>query len=37
MTGRDRVELEVEDPENLPRYCTEAFGYLSDLVKDITG
>ena len=35
--GALAVELEVEDPENLPRYCTEAFVYLSDLVKGVTG
>ena len=26
------VELEVEDPENLPRYVTEAHQYLSDVI-----
>lgn len=31
------VELEVEDPENLPRYCAEAFVYLRDLVQEVTG
>jgi sugar phosphate isomerase/epimerase len=31
------VELEVVDPENLPRYCAEAFVYLRDLVKNVTG
>ena len=31
------VELEVEDPENLPRYCAEAFTYLQTMVKDVTG
>jgi len=35
--GALAVELEVIDPENLPRYCTEAFFYLRDLVKEITG
>ncbi len=31
------LELEVEDWENLPRYCAEAYTYLRDLVKDVTG
>ena len=31
------VELEVEDWENLPRYCAEAYTYLRDMVKDVTG
>jgi sugar phosphate isomerase/epimerase len=35
--GALAVELEVEDLENLPRYCAEAFVYLRDLVKDVTG
>jgi sugar phosphate isomerase/epimerase len=35
--GALAVELEVIDPENLPRYCAEAFVYLHDLVKEITG
>jgi len=35
--GALAVELEVIDPENLPRYCAEAFVYLRDLVKDVTG
>ena len=35
--GALAVELEVEDPENLPRYCAEAFVYLRDLVHDVTG
>jgi sugar phosphate isomerase/epimerase len=35
--GALAVELEVLDPENLPRYCAEAFVYLRDLVKDVTG
>lgn len=35
--GALAVELEVIDPENLPRYCTEAFIYLRDLVKNVTG
>ncbi len=35
--GALAVELEVEDPENLPRYCAEAFVYLRDLVLDVTG
>jgi len=26
------VELEVEDPENLPRYTQEAYGYLSGML-----
>jgi sugar phosphate isomerase/epimerase len=35
--GALAVELEVEDLENLPRYSAEAFIYLRDLVKDVTG
>jgi sugar phosphate isomerase/epimerase len=35
--GALAVELEVIDPENLPRYCAEAFVYLRDLVKNVTG
>lgn len=35
--GALAVELEVIDPENLPRYCTEAFVYLRDLVENVTG
>jgi len=35
--GALAVELEVADPENLPRYCAEAFVYLRDLVKEVTG
>jgi sugar phosphate isomerase/epimerase len=35
--GALAVELEVEDPENLPRYVTEAHSYLRDLVLDVTG
>ena len=31
------MELEVEDPENLPRYCDEAYTHLRNLVKDVTG
>jgi sugar phosphate isomerase/epimerase len=35
--GALAVELEVIDLENLPRYCAEAFIYLRDLVKSVTG
>ncbi len=35
--GALAVELEVQDPENLPRYCAEAYGYLRDLVLEVTG
>ncbi|MDW7754491.1 MAG: sugar phosphate isomerase/epimerase [Brevefilum sp.] len=35
--GALAVELEVVDPENLPRYCAEAYVYLSDLVLEVTG
>lgn len=35
--GALAVELEVVDPENLPRYCTEAYTYLRDLVESVTG
>jgi len=35
--GALAVELEVEDPENLPRYCAEAYAYLDRLVREVTG
>lgn len=35
--GALAVELEVVDPENLPRYCAEANTYLRKLVKEVTG
>ena len=35
--GALAVELEVEDPENLPRYTAEAYTYLRDLVLEVTG
>jgi sugar phosphate isomerase/epimerase len=35
--GALAVELEVADPENLPRYCAEAFVYLRKLVEEVTG
>jgi len=35
--GALAVELEVADPENLPRYCAEAFSYLRHLVVEVTG
>jgi sugar phosphate isomerase/epimerase len=35
--GALAVELEVDDPENLPRYVAEAYVYLRDLVFDVTG
>jgi sugar phosphate isomerase/epimerase len=35
--GALAVELEVEDPDNLPRYCAEAHDYLSGLMQDVTG
>jgi sugar phosphate isomerase/epimerase len=35
--GALAVELEVTDPENLPRYVAEAYVYLRDLVKEVTG
>jgi len=35
--GALAVELEVEDPENLPRYGAEAFVYLRDLVVEVSG
>ena len=35
--GALAVELEVVDPENLPRYCADAFIYLRNLVKEVTG
>ena len=31
------LELEVEDPENLPRYVTDAYAYLKRLVREVTG
>jgi len=36
-SGPLAVELEVVDPENLPRYCAEAYTYLRDLVKSVSG
>jgi len=35
--GALAVELEVVDPENLPRYCVEAYTYLYALVEEVTG
>ena len=35
--GALAVELEVEDPENLPRYVAEGFSYLRELVMEVTG
>ena len=35
--GALAVELEVEDPENLPRYCAEAYTLLDELVCQVTG
>ena len=35
--GALAVELEVADPENLPRYCAEAYTYLDKLVQQVTG
>jgi sugar phosphate isomerase/epimerase len=35
--GALALELEVEDPENLPRYVAEAYVHLRDLVLDVTG
>lgn len=35
--GALAVELEVIDPENLPRYSADAFIYLRDLTKEVTG
>ena len=35
--GALAVELEVEDPENLPRYCAEAYTLLDKLVQQVTG
>ena len=35
--GALTVELEVADPENLPRYCAEAFVTLRNLVMEVTG
>jgi sugar phosphate isomerase/epimerase len=35
--GALALELEVEDPENLPRYVAEAYVYLRELVLDVTG
>ena len=31
------VELEVEDPENLPRYVRDSHVYLTRLVREVTG
>ena len=35
--GALAVELEVVDPENLPRYCAEAYTLLDKLVRQVTG
>lgn len=35
--GALAVELEVKDPENLPRYSLQAHTFLCDLVQDVTG
>lgn len=35
--GALAVELEVADPENLPRYCSEAYTYLRNLTLEVTG
>jgi sugar phosphate isomerase/epimerase len=35
--GALAVELEVTDPENLPHYVAEAWVYLRNLVKEVTG
>ena len=37
MRARLQSSLRWLDPENLPRYCAEAFIYLRELVKDVTG
>jgi sugar phosphate isomerase/epimerase len=29
------IELEVEDYENVPRYCSEAFNYLTKLIGEV--
>lgn len=30
------IELELEDHENMPRYCSEAFTYLKRLIAEVT-
>ena len=35
--GALALELEVVDPENLPRYCAEAYVLLDRLVREVTG
>ncbi|HUT25064.1 MAG TPA: sugar phosphate isomerase/epimerase [Sumerlaeia bacterium] len=35
--GALALEIEPEDPENLPRYVAEAYTYVSNLVRDATG
>ena len=35
--GALAVELEPVDTENLPRYIAEAYRYLDDLVREVTG
>ena len=35
--GALAVELEVADPENLPQYCSEAYAYLRNLTREVTG
>ena len=35
-SGALAVELEVSDPQNLPRYCKDAYDYTQKLVYEIT-
>ncbi|RAP78420.1 sugar phosphate isomerase/epimerase family protein [Paenibacillus montanisoli] len=35
--GALAVEMEVEDPQNLPQYCKQSYSYISKLVKEVTG
>ena len=35
--GALALEIEPEDPDNLPRYVTEAYVYLKNLLRDVMG
>lgn len=35
--GALALEIEPEDPENLPRYVSEAYVYVKNLVEEVTG
>ena len=35
--GALALELEVEDPENLPEYVNQAYKFMVQTVKEVTG